>query len=155
VSGGYRKYLTMWWQAANLTTSTPSFYTQDNPAADLGGGADVVSATQAISAAGLVAVQAVPSLIVGSAPGSGPYASCRDYLKITFVCENGSTFDYHVPAPVSGILTGAGLGTVDLANPLIVALVDAMIAGGADSSGSPVVGVRRGSRFRMPVGVSL
>lgn len=145
---GYRQYMTLWWQGQNGTTKEPSIHTLDNPAAVLGSAGGIVTASQAISVAGLVAVQLIPSLIYGDPPGSGPYSSCRDYLKLQFKCANGAVVDYHVPAPIVDVLTGAGLGRVDPSHPAIIALTDAMIAGAAHSSGSQIVSFLRGSRFR-------
>jgi hypothetical protein len=145
---GFRQYISLWWRGQGSSTKICSVHTADNPAAELGAAGGIVTASQAMSVAGLEAVQVIPSLFYGDSPGSGPYQSCRDYVILKFACEDGGILEYTIPAPDPAYLTGPGLSLVDGSHGLVVALTDALISGGANSSGSPVVSFRRGSRYR-------
>lgn len=147
----WRQHIQLNWRGSGSSCKTATIHTAANPAADLGAAADILTASQALSAGVVDAVQVVPSLIVGGSMGSSPYPSCLDYVKFQMRSEAGELVDYHVPAPIAGILYGPGFSRVDPSNALVIALINALIAGGASSSGSPLVSFVQGGRYRIPV----
>jgi hypothetical protein len=146
----WRQHLQLNWLGSGASTKTATLHTAANPAADPGAASGIITASQALSAAVVEAVQVVPSLIVGGSAGSSPYPSCLDYVKFQFRSEAGELVDYHVPAPIAAILTGPGFSRIDPTNALVIALIDAVIANGASSSGSPIVEFVQGGRYRIP-----
>jgi hypothetical protein len=145
----WRQHMQLHWRGQGFSTKVASLHTAANPEADLGTASDIVDASRALSVAGLQAVQLIPSVIIADDPGTGPYPSAFDYVKIQMRSAAGELVDYHVPAPVGGIFTGSGLSAVDPTNPLVIALVDALIGAGSSSSGSPLVEFVTGGRYRI------
>lgn len=147
----WRQHLQLNWRGSGSSCKTATIHTAANPAADPGPASAIISASQAISAGYIDAVQVVPSLIVGGSLGSSPYPSCLDYVKLQFRSAAGELVDYHVPAPIAAILTGPGFSRIDPTNSLVIALIDSIIANAASSSGSPIVDYVQGGRYRIPV----
>lgn len=144
----WRQHAKLYWRGSGISAKECTFTTSSNPPAELGGAGDIVTATQAVSTAGLVAVQIVPTLLVGSDPSGGTYPNARDYVKLQFRTAGRGVVDYHYPCPLAATLTGSGLSDIDPTNPLIEALVAAIMANATGDDGSAITTFLGGGRYR-------
>lgn len=75
----------------------------------------------------------IPS-ISGASPGTGQYNLVNDLAVLTFATVPGSTIQVSIPAPFNTIF-GPSSNVVDPTNPLIVALIAAVIGTLGDVNG--------------------
>lgn len=80
--------------------------------------------------------------------GTGPYDRVQDKLELTFLCADGSEVVLQIPGPKQAVLQPNNFD-VDPTDPLITALVAAMVANGRSAQGAAIVGLARGYR-RVP-----
>lgn len=88
---------------------------------------------------------------INTAPGvagTGPYDRVQDKLELEFLCSDGSTVTIQIPGPKQTTLLPNNFD-VDPSDPLVAALVAAMIANGRSAQGATIVGLSRGYR-RVP-----
>lgn len=84
--------------------------------------------------------------VLADTPGTGDYPSVAD--RVVFKLRySGVAYPsrIEIPAPIDGIFLSDNR-LVDMSNPLVEALVDALIAHAGDNAGNPVVGVEQGRR---------
>lgn len=135
----------------NGKKSTTEYFVQATEV-DPGGGAPAALAlgVQGVSNSLVNSVE-VQIYAVNNAPGTagtGPYDRVQDKLELQFLCDDGSTVTLQIPGPKQTVLLPNNFD-VDPSDPLVAALVAAMIANGKSAQGAAIVGLSRGYR-RVP-----
>lgn len=101
------------------------------------------NALQALTNSNLGITTYGPAIQPGTPAGSGQYSLCTTTAVLNFLTSIGSGVQVTIPAPVSGMFLADGF-TVDQTNPLVAALIAAVIGFLSDPSNNLVVSYRTG-----------
>lgn len=133
-------------QAGNPATSF--WTTLEQSDAVPGGLVSLGAAAQALSVAGLVAIQYQTTAIIGATGGAGDYNNIND--RATFlarITDTNRPSRFEIPAPKLSIFQSDHV-TVDLSNADVITLQSALEAETGDTSGHATGPFVRGTRSR-------
>lgn len=138
-------YLMMTFQDTKGRHITMLLTTQDQSELDTSPYDSLISAAQAVTDCGLIAVQFVKTKHYSNVGVVGPYSSDRDRARLQARCADQTPKWVDIPGPKEGIFDTTHQRVV-MSNPDIASLVAALEGVIGNASGSPVVAVERGNR---------